>query len=170
MLKNEFTGTIFINHQIFCRFLARKNYRNISRKFIPFAADEVRDFYEFLDSPLSSHVDESSNFICQPLGGKEIVFLSASEWLALKTVLPNLNCMFAFSYKRMVIKGQQFSTEFYSENYKRDNSVVSHGENVRKVYEILKLFILTIILLNTKFNCRNDKNCLIKKRSDRAAI
>jgi hypothetical protein len=71
--------------------------------------------------------------------------------------------MFAFSYKRMVIKGQQFSTKFYSENYKRDNSVVSHGENVRKVYEIFKLFMLIIILLNTKFNCQNDKNCLIKK-------
>jgi hypothetical protein len=79
MLKNEFTGTTFINHQIFGRLLARINYRNISRKFIPFAADEVRDFYEFLDSPLSSHIDESSNFICQPLGGKEIVLLSASE-------------------------------------------------------------------------------------------
>lgn len=92
------------------------------------------------------------------------MLLSASEWLAVKTVLPNLNCMFAFSYKRMAIKGQQFSIQFYSENYKRDNSVVSHGENVRKVYEILKLFILTIILLNTKCNCRNDKNCLIKKK------
>jgi hypothetical protein len=159
MLKNEFHGTTYVNHQIFGRFLARRNYRNISRKFIPFAADEVRDFYDFLDSPLSSHVDESSNFICQPLGGKEIVLLSASEWLAVKTVIPNSNCMFAFSYKRMAVKGQQFSTKFYSENYKRDNSVVSYGENVRKVHEILK-----IILVHTKCNCRNDKNCLINKK------
>jgi hypothetical protein len=69
------------------------------------------------------------------------VLLSASEWLAVKTVLPNLNCMFAFSYKRMAIKGQQFSTKFYSENYKRDNWVVSHGQNVRKIYEILKIIL-----------------------------
>ena len=48
--------------------MKNKNYRKISRKFILFAADEVRDFYEFIDSILSFHV-----------GGKEIVLLSASE-------------------------------------------------------------------------------------------
>lgn len=36
--------------------MKNKNYRKISRKFILFAADEVRDFYEFLDSILSFHV------------------------------------------------------------------------------------------------------------------
>ncbi len=52
---------------------------------------------------------------------------------------------------------QKFYKSF--ENYKRDNSVVSYGEPMRKVHEILK-----IILLHSKCNCRNDKNCLINKK------
>lgn len=162
-LKNQFHGTTYIGNQIFENFLASKTYREYARPHICLADDEVTEFFEGIDAPLSSD-QLYLNDAFSPLGKKDVVKLSASERIAIGYKCMEWNCKYGYSYERFGINGKLLSTAAYCNGYKRDNSIVSllTGNGDAVFVEISGIF-----LVSKHCNCVSEgQGCGLESASD----
>lgn len=157
-LKKLFSGPTYAAEQIFKSFLCRNFYRNYARLHIPFAPDEVREFYEELAGSLL--VNRSNTFAySKPASAGSIIMISPTQLIAIEKYLNcNPHCLFAFSYQRVYIEEQFYTTKDYSANVKRNNSLISYGPNNDSAGEIQY-----ILIIHSNCDWRVSKlNCQLK--------
>lgn len=160
-LKRYLKGTHHLGEEIFQKFLASRKLREYAQKHIPNSPQCVKELYESIDAPLLSSVSNdfiTETLIVKPAGSEKKIELSASNVVAIELRYRNLlKCWNAFSYSRIKIDGKTYSTERYSQPFKKDNSIVAlHSRN-----SIVQ--IIDIIAIDPNCQCHNGaETCSLK--------
>jgi len=157
--KKLFNGPFCAAEKIFERFLSRNFYRNYARIHIPYAQDEVREFYESLDGPLSISRTHTIQYF-RTAGVWNKIIISATQLTAIENYLNrNPSCLFACSYRRVYIERKYYKTKDYRENLKPNNSLISFGHQNDNAGEIQQILVIYS-------NCDCRKSRLSCKLSD----
>ena len=157
-IKRYYHGSKAPEKQIFGYALMRNKLRDFSSTHIPFASEQVQDFYRKLDgSVLPRHDLPNSS---EALGAGVVAKLNQEEIRAVEDLIQHtITCYNVKTYSRTFYNGKIFSTTGYARNQRRDNSIVvlSDGRTVR---------ITKIFELRSNCNCEEkDGRCLVQSGS-----
>lgn len=139
-LKRYYHGSKAPEKQIFGFSSMRSRLRGFSSRYIPFARDDIQEFYKKLDGSIYARPDLPNS--SEALGAGIPTLLNPAHVLSIENVSHCvLTCHYSYSYQRTFYNGKLFSTSQYAVDQRRDNSLVvlrdKRTVRITKIFELL---------------------------------